>query len=232
MLAKWISREAKATFFDASPSALCRKFYGESEAIIRALFKIAEESSPSVIFMDEVDSLLSRRTDTDQDHCIRMKNQMLQMMDGISTSEESIVVVVAATNRPEILDQAALRRFSKRILVPLPDKTARGDQLRQLCVAGVTNKSCAVSEEELLSISEDLNGWNGSDIKNLCSKAAEYSYEETVTTYGGICNVPSIESFRPIVLSDLQQALHTVNPSCSDAIMASYTEWSQRYGAG
>lgn len=91
MIAKWIATESGANFFEVTPSCLISKFYGETETIIRGLFIVAEYYSPSVIFIDEVDSLLGKRRERDDDSSIRMKNQLLQMMDGIKSNQRAMV---------------------------------------------------------------------------------------------------------------------------------------------
>ena len=101
------------------------KYVGESEKMVRALFRIARERQPSVIFLDEVDSLLSARGDGDQESSRRMKTEFLVQLDGAGTSREDRILLMAATNRPWDLDDALLRRVPRRVLIPLPDATAR-----------------------------------------------------------------------------------------------------------
>lgn len=84
MIAKWIAAESGATFFAVRPSSLLSKFYGETELTVSALFQVAEVCAPSVIFVDEVDALFGKRRDQDQEACIRMKNELLQGMDGLA----------------------------------------------------------------------------------------------------------------------------------------------------
>eukprot|EP00922_Rhytidocystis_sp_ex-Travisia-forbesii_P016238 GHVS01024147.1.p1 GENE.GHVS01024147.1~~GHVS01024147.1.p1 ORF type:complete len:435 (-),score=39.01 GHVS01024147.1:761-2065(-) len=229
LLAKWISKESNAHFFDASPSSLCRKWFGETETIIKTLFKVAEFESPSIIFMDEVDSLLSKRADDEQEHITRTKNQLLQMMDGISSVSGKMTVVVGATNRPEKLDEAALRRFSKRVLVPLPDVSARLQQIKRLIEKD--GETCHIEHSELAGIAKRIEGWNGSDIKALCSKAADFSYDETIAKYGGICNVPDRSAFRAISSADLTNALKTIKPSGNVADSLALIDWSNSHGS-
>lgn len=91
MLAKWIAAESGAAFFEVSPSNLISKYYGETESITHTLFAVAAHFSPSVIFIDESDSLLSKRRPHDDESTIRMKNQLLQMMDGVRSQQQAMV---------------------------------------------------------------------------------------------------------------------------------------------
>lgn len=210
-LAKWIASQSNATFFEVSPSSITSKYHGETESIIRALFMVAELNAPSVLFIDEVDSVLAKRKDNDEDYSIRMKTQLLQMMDGLTNKTDSIVIVVAATNRPEILDDAGLRRFTRRILIPLPNHESRMLFIRNILTKHQT--SSYLKDEHLAEISDKTEGWSGSDLLNLCTKAAEFSYDETIQKHGGIENVPDSSAFRAISIEDLRKSLDHIKPS-------------------
>ncbi|GFE52662.1 AAA family protein [Babesia ovis] len=230
-LAKWIANVSGATCFEVSPSSITSKYHGESESIIKALFKVADFDQPSIIFFDEVDALLGRRSGNEPDLSIRMKNQLLQMMDGLHCgTNNGVVVVIAATNRPTMLDDAALRRFSKRILIPLPDVATRKkfihDTLKKNC-----GGKCELTDQELDQLSESTEGWNGSDLLALCTKAAEYSYDDTVAAYGGIEYVPDISAFRGISMDDFTRALQSVHPSYAAVGELSLEEWYKKHGS-
>jgi len=123
MLARAVAHECGATFFSISASSLTSKWVGESEKIMRMLFQVARARQPAVIFIDEVDSVLSSGGGSEHDAAKRLRTEFLVQFDGISaesgTSPERILVM-AATNKPEALDEAARRRLVKRILIPLP----------------------------------------------------------------------------------------------------------------
>ncbi|CAG0919440.1 unnamed protein product, partial [Notodromas monacha] len=131
LLAKAVAAEGKAKFFNISASALTSKWFGEGEKLVRALFAVANHVQPSVIFIDEVDSLLGKRQDSQNDAMKRLVAEFLVQSDGVATQKGSRVILMGATNLPEQLDEAALRRFAKRVYVGLP---ASDDRLKLLSV--------------------------------------------------------------------------------------------------
>ncbi|XP_048737163.2 spastin-like isoform X3 [Ostrea edulis] len=110
MLAKAVANESNATFFNISASSLTSKWVGEGEKLVRAMFVIAKELQPSVVFMDEIDSLLCERREGENDASRRLKTEFLVQFDGVSGSAEDKVLIMGATNRPQELDNAVLRK--------------------------------------------------------------------------------------------------------------------------
>ncbi|KAF2433429.1 AAA-domain-containing protein, partial [Tothia fuscella] len=124
-LAKAIATEMNSTFFSVSSSDLLGKCRGESERLVKCLFEFARERKPSVLFIDEIDSLCGNRDGSGtNDHLSGLKAELLVQMDGVAKDNEG-VLLVGATNRPGALDPAVRRRFQKKIHIPLPDETAR-----------------------------------------------------------------------------------------------------------
>lgn len=124
MLAKACANEADSTFFSMSSSDLISKFVGESAKLISTLFKMAREEEASIIFLDEIDSLVSARAEGESESTKQVKTEFLVQMDGVG-SEKGRLLVLGATNIPWNLDQAMLRRFEKRVYIDLPDFSAR-----------------------------------------------------------------------------------------------------------
>ncbi|KAI3838182.1 hypothetical protein MKW92_037043, partial [Papaver armeniacum] len=125
MLAKAVASECAATFFNISASSLTSKWVGEAEKLVRTLFEVAISRQPSVIFMDEIDSIMSTRLANENDASRRLKSEFLIQFDGVTSNSNDLVIVIGATNKPQELDDAVLRRLVKRIYVHLPDESVR-----------------------------------------------------------------------------------------------------------
>ncbi|XP_003377705.1 ATPase, AAA family, partial [Trichinella spiralis] len=142
-----------------SASTLTSKWVGEGEKLVRALFTVARGRLPAVIFIDEIDSLLTKRTDTEHESSRRIKNEFFTQMEGLGISKEERLLVVGATNRhairkansfvPQELDEAARRRFSRRLYVPLPDVEARSEIVRRL----LTNHNNTLTQSDIEQVS-------------------------------------------------------------------------------
>lgn len=171
MLARAVATESRATFIAVTGSNILSMWVGESEQNVKGLFEKARKQQPSVIFIDEVDSLLSKRNGAraDSSHDRRVTNEFLAFIDGIQMGQDgSRVVVIAATNNPWDLDEAALSRFSRRIYVPLPDKFTRAELIRKT----MTGVPMSVSDAELLKVAEMTGTYSGRDLVQVCREAS------------------------------------------------------------
>ncbi|KAG5004946.1 hypothetical protein JHK86_029085 [Glycine max] len=167
MLAKAIANEAGASFINVSISNITSKWFGEDEKNVRALFSLAAKVAPTIIFIDEVDSMLGKRTKYGEHEAMRkIKNEFMAHWDGILTKPGERILVLAATNRPFDLDEAIIRRFERRIMVGLPSAENREMILKTLLAK---EKYEHIDFNELSTITE---GYTGSDLKNLCTAAA------------------------------------------------------------
>ena len=167
LIAKALASESEANFFIINGPEIMNKYYGETEARLRDIFKEARESSPSIIFIDEIDAIAPKREEAFGDVEKRVVAQLLALMDGMS--ERGQVIVLGATNRPESLDPALRRpgRFDREIEIGVPNVEGRLEILQ------IHTRGMPLSEDiELQELSSELHGYTGADIKALCREAA------------------------------------------------------------
>lgn len=165
-LAKACATECEGTFFSISSADLISKWMGEAERNIKQLFKMARERKPSIIFVDEIDSLCGQRTEGENDSVRRVKTQFLIEMQGVGNSMDG-VLVLGATNVPWELDQAMRRRFQKRILITLPDATARTGILKN---RGSKTKN-SLTDDDWVELGNQTEGYSGSDMSIVVNEA-------------------------------------------------------------
>lgn len=192
--------------------------------MVRALFAVARVHQPSVIFIDEIDSLLTQRTDGEFEASRRIKTEFLIQFDGahIQNPDEDRILVIGATNRPQELDEAARRRLIKRFYVPLPDADARAYIVKTL----LRKQTHCLSDADMGEISGRTKGYSGSDMDGLCREAALGPIREIQD----ISQVP-LDSVRPIELRDFDYALTQVRASVSDKDLDLYRQWNKDYGS-
>lgn len=160
-LAKAVATEANnSTFFSVSSADLVSKWLGESEKLVKNLFQMAREHKPSIIFIDEVDSLCSSRSDNESESARRIKTEFLVQMQGVGNDNKG-VLVLGATNIPWVLDAAIRRRFEKRIYIPLPDEHARAFMFK--LHLGTTPHS--LTEQDFRELGHKTEGYSGADIQ-------------------------------------------------------------------
>ncbi|GFZ20324.1 AAA-type ATPase family protein [Actinidia rufa] len=164
-LAKAVATEADSTFFSISSSDLVSKWMGESEKLVSNLFQMARDSAPSIIFIDEIDSLCGQRGEGNESEASRrIKTEVLVQMQGVGHNDDK-VLVLAATNTPYALDQAIRRRFDKRIYIPLPDLKAR-QHMFKVHLGDTPNN---LTESDFENLARRTEGFSGSDI-SVCVK--------------------------------------------------------------
>ncbi|KAM7504830.1 hypothetical protein LguiB_003734 [Lonicera macranthoides] len=250
MLAKAIANEAGASFINVSMSTITSKWFGEDEKNVRALFTLAAKVSPTIIFVDEVDSMLGQRTRVGEHEAMRkIKNEFMTHWDGLLTKPGERILVLAATNRPFDLDEAIIRRFERRVMVGLPSLESREKILRTLLVK---EKVAELDFKELATMTE---GYSGSDLKNLCVTAAyrpvreliqqerEKEKEKKQRAEEGQSSEGASEMkeetdgviiLRPLNMEDMRQAKNQVAASfaAEGSIMGELKQWNDLYGEG
>ncbi|TRM62105.1 P-loop containing nucleoside triphosphate hydrolase protein [Schizophyllum amplum] len=201
MLAKALAKESKATFINIAASALASKWYGESNKLVAGLFSLARKVQPSIIFIDEIDSFLRERSKNDHEATGMLKAEFMTLWDGLMSGSDRIMVL-GATNRPNDIDTAILRRMPKRFSVGLPSFEQRL-RILSLMLKGTT----LAPEFPMTSLAELTEGFSGSDLKELCRGAAMVPVREFVRSTAG--NQEKLERgelegfhLRPLVLDD------------------------------
>ncbi|CAK0782735.1 hypothetical protein CVIRNUC_005930 [Coccomyxa viridis] len=221
MLAKALASEARATFFNISASSLTSKWHGEAEKLVRMLFKVAAEMQPAIIFIDEIDSILSERSAGEHEASRRLKTQFLVEFDGVANGSERMVVV-GATNRPQELDDAVRRRLVKRIYISMPDAGTRRALLQHL----LSGQPSRLSKADVERIVAATNNYSGSDLAALCREAAIIPIRDL----GPAVSCVPAESIRPMDVGDFEVALRSIRPSVSREQLAAFADWTAQYG--
>uniref|UniRef100_A0A8D2Q4H4 Outer mitochondrial transmembrane helix translocase n=1 Tax=Varanus komodoensis TaxID=61221 RepID=A0A8D2Q4H4_VARKO len=169
LLAKATAQASGCKFINLQASTLTDKWYGESQKLTAAVFSLATKIQPCIIFIDEIDAFLRNRSETDHEATAMMKAEFMSLWDGLETGPNCQVMVLGATNRPQDVDPAILRRMPTTFQINLPTQRQRQDILK-LILDG-EHISNAVRLEEL---AEKTTGYSGSDLRELCRDAALY----------------------------------------------------------
>uniref|UniRef100_A0A8C7RVQ2 microtubule-severing ATPase n=1 Tax=Oncorhynchus mykiss TaxID=8022 RepID=A0A8C7RVQ2_ONCMY len=212
MLAKAVAMESNATFFNISAASLTSKYVGEGEKLVRALFAVARELQPSIIFIDEIDSLLCERREGEHDASRRLKTEFLIEFDGVQSGGDERVLVMGATNRPQELDEAVLRRFAKRVYVALPTEDILWYNGNTWCMCN----PCRMTE-----------GYSGSDLTSLAKDASLGPIRELRPEQ--VRNMAANE-VRNIRFSDFVESLKKIKKSVGPQTLDLYVRWNKDYG--
>ncbi|CAF4353776.1 unnamed protein product [Rotaria sp. Silwood2] len=166
-LAKAIATECKSTFISVTSSDLLSKWLGESEKGVKSLFELTRERQPCIVFIDEIDALCGQRNDTESEASRRIKTEFLVQMQGVGT-DNSGVLVLAATNIPWALDTAIRRRFEKRIYIPLPGVNERADMFKTHLGINTYHK---IKDHEWMQLAKKAEHYSGADVAVVCREA-------------------------------------------------------------
>ncbi len=227
MIAKAIASQSKSMFFNISASSLMSKWIGESEKLVRTLFALASFYQPSVVFIDEIDSLLTSRSENENEASRRIKTEFLVQLDGAGTNIEDRILIIGATNRPQEIDDAFVRRLSKRLYIPLPNKVSRKQLImRVLEKERKNNNKYEINETDIDDIVNRTKGYSGSDLINVCKEAAMMP----IRSIEDITNC-QLEHLRGVNKKDFDEALITVKPSINEKSIEQYMEWNKNFGS-
>ncbi|KAI1452966.1 AAA-domain-containing protein [Annulohypoxylon moriforme] len=238
MLARAVATESKSTFFSISASSLTSKYLGESEKLVRALFALAKVMAPSIIFVDEIDSLLSQRSGSGEHEATRrIKTEFLIQWSDLQRAaagregnngsnkergDPNRVLVLAATNLPWAIDEAARRRFVRRQYIPLPEAETRATQLKTL----LGQQKHSLTDTDIAELVDLTDGFSGSDITALAKDAAM----GPLRALGEALLHMTMDQIRPIELVDFKASLKTIRPSVSREGLKEYEDWARRFG--
>ncbi len=249
-LARAVATEGQSTFMSCSSSSLLSKFQGESEKLVKNLFALARKKSPCIIFIDEVDSLVSARQDGENEASRRIKTEFLVQMDGVGGGKGKAPLVLGATNVPWELDPAIRRRFEKRVYIPLPGQQARL-AIFKICI-GDTRTS--LREQDYAFLARETEGFSGSDISTMVkaalmqpirtAQASTHFLKDAKTGVYTPC-APSTRGAEemsifelpngklntlPVSLEDFRRVLMTTKPSVNPADLKKFEDWMEQYG--
>ncbi len=215
LLAKAVANESNANFISVKGPEVLSKWVGESEKAVREIFKKAKQVAPTIVFLDEVDSIAPRRGQYgDTGVTERIVNQLLTSLDGIEVLQG--VVVLAATNRPDIIDPGLLRagRFDKMIYIPAPDATSR------MKILEVHTKQMPLRKDvSIEDLAQKTEGYVGADLENLCREAGMMAYRE---------NPEASE----VSQQNFIDALKNIKPSVDEEVIKFYKNLAQTIGKG
>jgi len=227
LLAAAIASEIKGVFFNADAASLMSKWLGESERNVSQLFTKAREGSengqPSIVFLDEIDSIMGVRGEEVGGE-VRVRNQFLKEMDGILDKNRNYhVYVIGATNKPWALDEPFIRRFQKRIYVPLPDVKARMDMFQIYAHNLKLNNNVDFAE-----LARKTEGYSGGDVRDLF-QSTQLKVVRDFFQHGRPGDPSAVPD--PITMEDFQAILHVRRPSVSTNNLKRYFDWDESFRA-
>lgn len=228
LLAKAIANEAQANFISIKGPEMVSKWVGESEKAVREIFKKAKQSAPSIIFLDEFESIAGVRSSNSMtggsDVSNRVVNQLLASMDGVESLDG--VIVVAATNRPEMIDPALMRsgRFERVLHVPPPDALARQ------AILDIHTEGMPLSKFSLKDVLSRMDGFTGADIEAVCREAALIAMRADKKKVTKAHFEEAIERVRPTVTPEMLEYYSKMETRLTSGLSGIKRENQNRYG--
>ncbi len=225
LLAAAVATEIEASFYSIDAASIMSKWLGESEKNVAQVFdgarQAASEGKPSILFIDEVDSLVGIRAQEVGGE-IRTRNQFLKEMDSLLDKKKNILVyVIGATNKPWVLDEPFIRRFQKRIFVPLPPADARLEMLRMY-----TRELSLAPDVDSVQLAKETEGYSGSDMRDIV-QSAQIKVVREFFELGSENNGRT----RSVTMNDFREIIDTRKPSVSQDTLRYYQTWFNKFGA-
>lgn len=225
-----VTTEGQALFFNVKVSGVLSKYFGESSKIISEIYGAARDNSPSVVFLDEFESLTSNRDGGEQTGAERrILSTILAELDGLAEKgrKDIFVLTIAATNRPWEIDNAVMSRFEKQILIPLPD-----EETRHAILEIHLNEKGYDLDFEVSELVDDTAGFSGREIERLCKQATSQMISELNEDLPELLDkgLQATRNYqvkvRPLTLADFERAKEYVRPATSAGEMQRYLDWS------
>ncbi len=227
LLAKASSSTLNATFFEARISALLSKYFGESGKLVSALFDKARKEQPSLVFIDELDSIAVARSGSMNEATRRVLGEFLTQIEGFNTKKGEKVLIMGATNKPWDLDDAIVSRFQRKIYVPLPDEKARKGIFR------IHLEGADASGIDLNELVKKTEGFSGRDIASVCQEAINSMVREQNPDLEELTS-RQVEKYtlkyRALKPGDFEGALEKIRPAVSPQGIKKYEEWGKEFG--
>ncbi|XP_044159661.1 fidgetin [Bufo gargarizans] len=223
LLGRCIASQLGATFFKITGSNLVTKWINEGEKIVHASFLVARCRQPSVIFVSDIDMLLSSQVGEEHNPISRMRTEFLMQLDSVLSSAEDQIIVICATSKPEEIDESLRRYFMKRLLIPLPDSTAR----HQIIIQLLSQHNYCLNDKEVALLVQRTEGFSGLDVARLCQEAV----------VGPLHAIPPSDlsaimpsQLRPVTYQDFENVFCKIQPSISQKELDTYIEWNKMFG--
>jgi katanin p60 ATPase-containing subunit A1 len=233
LLASAAAGSLNATFFSVKASNVLSKYFGESAKIITALYEVAREEAPSIVFLDEIDSLTTKRSGEQSEASRRMLATLLTELDGFQDKKsDKLILTLAATNTPWDLDEAVLSRFPRRIYVPLPDEKATKEIIK------INTRGLDISRLDLDAIAEESvrRLYSGRDLRNLCQEAIWNMIREENKDLHKLASLPFEElrkrslRTRPLEMRDFEEAFKKIKSPLTRKDIERYEKWAEEFG--
>nr|WP_292460410.1 ATP-binding protein [Methanothermococcus sp.] len=232
LLASACAGSLEATFFNVKASSVSSKYYGESSKIVSALYDVAREMHPSIVFIDEIDALTTKRSDGVSEASRRMLSTLLTELDGFQDKgSDRLILTLSATNTPWDLDEAVLSRFSRRIYIPLPDK----DATKEIIKINTKGVKLDVNLDDIANKCVERL-YSGRDLKNLCQDAIWNMIRDVNKDLYKMANLSYKElkrrklKVRALTDDDFEEAFKKIKSPLTKSEIEKYEKWGEEFG--